>query len=175
LGRNGTESDAHHTHRFLASQAIQYALPGVPATYIHSLLGSRNWLAGVRQTGRARTINREKLQVENVLSQLENPESFRSQIFFPYRHLIKIRKKQKAFHPNADFEILEVDPKIFAIKRNSEDQTIWALTNISSQQIPVSLSADGISGQMTNLLTGEKMNPDSLILKPYQFVWLSNN
>ena len=175
LWRNGTESDIHHVNRFLASQAIQYALPGVPATYIHSLLGSRNWLAGVRQTGRARTINREKLQIEDVLSQLENPESIRSQIFFPYRHLINIRKKQKAFHPNAAFEILEIDPKIFAIKRNSADQTIWALTNISSQQIPVSLSAEGLSGQMTNLLTGEKITPDAFILKPYQFVWLSNN
>ncbi len=28
--------------KFMASQAVQYVLPGVPATYIHSLLGSRN-------------------------------------------------------------------------------------------------------------------------------------
>ena len=33
--------------KFLASQAIQYTLPGVPATYIHSILGSRNWMRGV--------------------------------------------------------------------------------------------------------------------------------
>ena len=57
--------------KFLASQSIQYALPGVPATYIHSLLGSRNWVDGVKKTGRARTINREKLQVEKLISELK--------------------------------------------------------------------------------------------------------
>jgi hypothetical protein len=46
--------------KFMASQAIQYVLPGVPGTYIHSLIGSRNWIEGVNQTGRARTINRGK-------------------------------------------------------------------------------------------------------------------
>ena len=37
------DNSAGRAEKFLASQAIQYALPGVPATYIHSLLGSRNW------------------------------------------------------------------------------------------------------------------------------------
>ena len=49
------DKDSNQAEKFLASQAIQYSLPGVPATYIHSLLGSRNWLEGVAQTGRART------------------------------------------------------------------------------------------------------------------------
>ncbi len=168
-------ADAKSTRaeRFLASQAIQYVLPGVPATYIHSLLGSRNWLEGVRQTGRARTINREKLNVEGVVSELNDPNSFRSKIFFPYLDLIKTRKKQKAFHPNAGFEILDIAPKLFAIKRYSEDQTIYALTNISSNDVPVSLSGDGISSQMVDLISGEKINTASFRLKPYQFVWLS--
>jgi sucrose phosphorylase len=91
--------------KFLASQAIQYVLPGVPATYIHSLLGSRNWTDGVEQTGRARTVNREKLQIEEVIKELKDPESFRSRVFYPYIDLIKTRKKQPAFHPNAAFEI----------------------------------------------------------------------
>ena len=113
--KNATRAD-----RFLASQAIQYVLPGVPATYIHSLLGSRNWTEGVEQTGRARTVNREKLQIEEIIKELKNPESFRSRVFFPYLELIKTRKKQPAFHPNAAFEILEIDPKIFAIKRYTD-------------------------------------------------------
>ena len=159
--------------RFLAAQAIQYALPGVPATYIHSLLGSRNWTAGVNQTGRARTINREQLQVDQVMAELHDPASFRSRIFYPYLDLIKVRRAQKAFHPNSDFEILEIDPQVFAIKRYCEDQTIYALTNISSTETTVSLAEIDISDRMTDLLTSDKIDSKSLTLKPYQYTWLT--
>jgi len=158
--------------KFLASQAIQYALPGVPATYIHSLLGSRNWIEGAKQTGRARTINREKLQVENLIAELKNLQSFRAQIFFPYLNLIKTRKKQNAFHPNAGFEILDIHPKVFGIKRYSDDQTIYALTNISSQALSVSLSATASTVQTTDLISGKTVDPVELNLNPYQYVWL---
>jgi sucrose phosphorylase len=167
------DSESTQAEKFLASQAIQYVLPGVPATYIHSLVGSRNWLEGVKQTGRARTVNREKLDVENLMSELKDSESFRARIFFSYIDLIKIRKKQQAFHPNADFEILEIDPKVFAIKRYCKEQTIYALTNISSKDLSVSLSGDDVAAQMMDLITGEQINADSIILKPYQYMWLS--
>jgi sucrose phosphorylase len=158
--------------KFLASQSIQYALPGVPATYIHSLLGSRNWVDGVKQTGRARTINRQKLQVENLISELKNPESFRARVFFPYLNLIKTRKKQSAFHPNAGFEILQTNPTVFGIKRYSKDQKIYALTNISSKAVAVSLSGTASSGPMVDLITGENIDTKAIHLNPYQYVWL---
>ena len=158
--------------KFLASQSIQYALPGVPATYIHSLLGSRNWVEGVKQTGRARTVNREKLQVEKLIPELINPDSFRARIFFPYLHLIKTRKKQSAYHPNAGFEVLDIDPKVFGIKRYGKDQTIYAITNISSQSVSVSLPAGAAGGLMVDLLTGEDVDTAAIELNPYQYVWL---
>ena len=158
--------------KFLASQSVQYALPGVPASYIHSLLGSRNWVEGVKQTGRARTINREKLQVEKLISELKNPDSFRARVFFPYLDLIKIRKQQPAFHPNADFEILDIDSKVFGIKRYSQAQTIYALTNISSKSVAVSLPAGTSNGLMVDLLTGEDVDTAAIELNPYQYMWL---
>ena len=158
--------------KFLASQSVQYALPGVPATYIHSLLGSRNWTAGVKQTGRARSINREKLEVEKLVSELGNPVSFRAQIFFPYLNLIQTRKKQSAFHPNAGFEILDIDPKVFGIRRYSKDQTIIALTNISSKKVSISLSATASCGQTIDLISGETIKPAAFTLNPYQYMWL---
>jgi sucrose phosphorylase len=158
--------------KFLASQAIQYALPGVPATYIHSLLGSRNWLEGVGRTGRARTINREKLQVEKLISELNNPDSFRARVFFPYLDLIKARKKQPAFHPNSDFEILDVDPRVFGIKRYSSDQKIYAFTNISSQSVSVSLPAGTTGGPMVDLMTSEDIDTTAIQMNPYQYLWL---
>jgi glucosylglycerate phosphorylase len=167
------DQDKYHAQRFLASQAIQYALPGVPATYIHSLLGSRNWEDGVRQTKIARTINREKLRIDDVISQLEDLKTFRSRIFHPYINMIKVRKKQHAFHPNAGFEILSIDPKIFTIARYGKDQTIYALTNISPSQVSCILKGDGVPPVMKDLLTGERLSVDSLRLNPYQFIWLT--
>ena len=169
--KNSTSSE-----KFLSSQAIQYALPGVPATYIHSLLGSRNWVEGVQQTGRARTINREKLQLNDVLSELNDPQSFRSKVFYPYLNLIKIRRKQPAFHPNADFEICEIDPQVFAIRRSSADQTIYAVSNISSSEVTLSLTQHGagVAKPMTDLISGVSFTPDSFKLKAYQYIWLTS-
>ena len=167
------DRDRYHAQRFLASQAIQYALPGVPATYIHSLLGSRNWEEGVRQTKMARTINREKLRTGDVITQLEDFETFRSRIYHPYTNMIKVRKKQHAFHPNAGFEILNIDPKIFTIARYGKDQTIYALTNISSLQVSCTLKGGDVPPMMKDILTGERFSVDSLQLNPYQFIWLA--
>jgi sucrose phosphorylase len=167
------DPESTRAEKFLASQTIQYVLPGVPATYIHSLLGSRNWLEGVKQTGRARTINRAKLDVEAVVSELNDPSSFRAKVFFPYIKLSKTRKEQEAFHPNASFEILGLDPRLFAIKRSSSKQRIYALTNISSTEVPLSLSSHDVPEQMEDLISGEKFKTDSFTLRPYQYVWLS--
>ena len=167
------DQTATNAEKFLASQAVQYVLPGVPATYIHSLLGSRNWVEGVEKTGRARSVNREKLDVENLQAELRDPTSFRSRVFYPYLNLIRIRKRQKAFHPNAAFEILEVDPRIFAIKRYCDDQTIYALTNISGAEISLSLADKLTQARMSDLITGDVVNTESLTLQPYQYVWLT--
>jgi len=169
------DKDSTRADRFLASQSIQYALPGVPATYVHSLLGSRNWTAGVQQTGRARTINREKLQVKKVINELNNPASFRSQVFYPYIDLIRTRKKQPAFHPNAEFEILEMGPQVFGLRRSSDDQTITALTNVTSSEATVSISKTETAISLTDLISGEPVTSKDLKLKPYQYVWLTSN
>jgi len=80
---------------------------------------------------------------------------------------------QRAFHPNASFEVLDVDPKIFAIVRYCNNQTIYSFTNISSKYVSLSLSGKGVPSEMKDLLTGKMFNTDSLMLNPYQYVWLS--
>ena len=117
--------------------------------------------------------NREKLQVEEVVSALQDPNSFRAKVFTAYIHLIKTRIKQPAFHPNAPFEILDIDPRVFAIKRRAEDQTIYALTNLSSQRVDVLLSDAGISSPVNDLLSGEVVDTTACELRPYQYLWLT--
>jgi len=170
------DPNSSRAQKFLASQAIQYVLPGIPATYIHSLLGSRNWTEGVRQTGRARTINREKLSFGRLNAELKDPQSFRSNVFYPYLNLIKIRRRQPAFHPNAGFDILDIDPRVFAIRRETEKQAILAITNLAAEPADVLLPAfcGPTSVPWTDLITGQSATAGRLNLKPYQFVWLTN-
>jgi len=168
----GPESTGR-VEKFLASQAIQYALPGVPATYIHSLLGSRNWYEGVALTGRPRAINRQKLQAETVSAELRDSGSFRARVFYAYRHLIKTRRKHKAFHPNADFDILTIDPRLFVIKRSFEGETLYALTNISSQPVAAKLTDTDVPDMMSDALTGHLFGAHSLHLEPYRTLWLT--
>ena len=164
--------DNYHTSRFLASQAIAMSLPGVPAVYVHSILGSRNWTEGVEQTKRARTINRAKLDFKDIISQLQDPLSFRSRVFFPYIEMIKTRKEQSAFHPNALFEVLDINKKVFAIKRYSKDQNIYALTNISSDIITFSLP-DSNDDKIKDLISGKEFSTKNIQLNPYEYLWLS--
>lgn len=167
--------DKWDIRRFLASQAIQLVLPGVPGVYIHSILGSRNWYEGVRQTGRARTINRERLDLKRIREQLETPESFRSQIFNPYGQMLKARRAQPAFHPNGGFEILQPDPRVFAIKRWHGAQEIFALTNVSDGQVKVSLKSQGGREQWLDLISGHVLDLAALTLAPFQSVWLASS
>jgi sucrose phosphorylase len=168
-----SRGDGHDAERFLASQAIQVALPGVPGIYIHSLLGSRNWYAGVEQTGRARTINRRKLQVREIESELQDRASFRSKIFFPFCHLLRTRRLQPAFHPSAAFKILNLDRRVFAVQRQSDRQRIVALTNISSTPVSVSLASHSRGHPQTDLLTYRRIVDDRVELGPYQTLWLA--
>ncbi|MEJ2157228.1 MAG: sugar phosphorylase [Desulfobacteraceae bacterium] len=158
--------------KFLASQAIALVLPGVPAVYIHSLLGSRNWYAGVEQTGRARTINRRKLDYSALVETLKDSQSFRATIFFPYLHMLKVRRSQPAFHPNAAYAVFSLDHRIFSVRRFTKDQVVYALTNVAGETVPLSLASFAASPKLRDLLSGSIMDRTSITLNPYQTLWL---
>lgn len=159
-------------HRFLASQAIALVLPGVPAVYIHSLLGSRNWFEGVEMTGRARTINRRQLTLPDLLESLGDDNSDRGMIFYPYCHMLTVRRGQSAFHPNADFTVLNLKQQVMGVQRANQEQTVYALTNVVGEEVSLSLTSLGVPPRMRDLLSDQIFGSESLRLKPYQTLWL---
>ncbi len=173
--RGDVGNDPHQAKRFLASQAIQLVLPGVPAVYIHSLLGTHNWKEGVRQTKRARTINRRKLYIEELEEELNDKSSFRSNIFYSYCDLIRNRIQQPAFHPKADFTVLNVEPRLFCIERKNEQQRIICLTNVTDQEITLSFEKEEFKPCNYDILLDETVKNDQLHFKPYQSRWLTVN
>ncbi len=174
MGTEGQSGTALHARRFLASQAIALSLPGVPAVYLHSLLGSRNWKEGVAQTGHNRTINRQPLHLECIVEELNGPDSFRADVFGGYSALLSARRRQPAFHPNADFKVLSLGADLFAVCRSCREQTLYALTSVSEDPLTVSLGAGRPRGPLKDLLTGHPyISSEKIQFSPYQTVWLT--
>jgi hypothetical protein len=85
----------------LASQAIMLALRGVPGVYFHSLVGTPNDHASVAATGRSRSINRRKFQLDELQRIVTTPGASQSLVFEQYRRMLATRIAQPAFHPQA--------------------------------------------------------------------------
>lgn len=168
-GQSGT---ARHAARFMASQAIQLALPGMPAVYIHSLLGARNWYAGLALTGRPRTINRQKLDMVDVVQAIKTRDGFRGRIFQAYCAMLRVRRRQPAFHPNAQGEILPVHRRVFGIKRHAAGQTIVALTNIGATRVTISITPYGLGPGVRDLLGGAQFSDGTIGMAPFETLWL---
>ena len=178
------ESIEQITARFLASQSIMLALRGVPGIYFHSLFGSRGWPEGVQQTGRYRTINREKLQSEVLERELRNPSTLRSQIYNGFKIMLQARNANPAFHPQGQQQVLQVHASIFGLLRKALDDTIQVLclTNVSSRKIQVSIDLTSLAftgaPNLTDLLSQQTYqttgNQLELNIDPYQVLWLEN-
>lgn len=152
--------------RFMVSQAMMLAFIGVPGIYLHSLFGSRNHSKGVELTGRYRSINREKLDADMLLAEIQDSHSLRAKVFSAYKKLLQIRRDEKAFHPLGGQKILDLDKRVFALERLSPDKStkVWALHNVSEEIVRV--SATGL-----DLFSGESLNGE-IALSPYQILWL---
>jgi sucrose phosphorylase len=168
--------DNLQTGRFICSQTIMMALKGIPAFYIHSLLATPNNHEGVKRSGKARTINRKKLDY-NELERLVKYPGKNSAVFNELRRIIKIRKKKKAFHPDSIQKILNTDFKFLCIYRNYKvnAEELWSLSNITDtdQVLPVRKILKNDS-EYFDILEDTKYpkNLTSIKLKPYQTVWL---
>jgi len=168
----GVANDPFHIARFLASQAVALVLPGVPAVYIHSLLGSRNWTAGVEATGQARTINREKLSADIVATELANPSSIRARVFQSYLDLVRVRVRQPAFHPGSGTQVHHIDDRVLTVQRFCREQTLYALTNLSDDTLTMTLPNIENGLVLTDLLGGRRFNAEAISMSPYEVLWL---
>ena len=167
---NGNESLDLQVSRFISAQAIMLSIVGVPGIYFHSLFGSRGWSEGVKLKGHNRTINREKLQFEELQDQLADENSLRSKVFTKYCQLLKARSSISAFHPHGAQTILDIHPSIFALERTSPDGNSRALClhNVSKQEVSFSTEYESA----VDLFTGQTVQNSTITLEPYQVMWL---
>ncbi|MGB3402307.1 MAG: sugar phosphorylase [Microcoleaceae cyanobacterium] len=172
--------DQWQIQRFICSQTIMMSLEGIPAFYIHSLLGTHNDNDKRQKTGRNRSINRHQWQIETLEKQLNNPDSEHSIVLRELCRRIQIRRRQTAFHPNATQYTLQLKQSLFGFWRQSiiRDQSIFCVFNLTDLPQILRLSdlnlvcvdpwCDLISGEMITDIYSQMM------LHPYQAVWITN-
>ena len=177
--KNEGEDDSLAVARFMAAQTILLSVQGVPGIYIHSLLGSENDHRGVEKTGRYRSINREKLRLFDLESELEMPGNIRRQVFEGLMERIEKRKSQEAFHPNAEQRILFLDDRLFSLVRHNQNTgaTIMAIVNVSDQNVNIpsrAIRKEFIQNNIVDFLSDSRLdlNNETMQVAPYQTLWL---
>lgn len=95
--------------------------------------------------------------------------------------MIALRKRQKAFHPNASQNVQFVDDRLFAVVRTwDQAESIFVLINVSDANVPVrwdvrKLGWSGIS-RLTDIVSGRSCeildDHLDLTVAPYQVLWL---
>ena len=162
--------------RYIAAHAIMISFEGVPAIYFNSLFGKSNDEAKYVITGNNRDINRYKWSYENIIKKLNYKNSKQSIFYQNLGKLLEIKRKQKAFHPNAKRLNINLGSKIFCYERISLDkkQTIICIANLSTKLQYIKINKNLIKYRD---LLGRKIffTLDKKIkLDPCQTIWLSN-
>jgi sucrose phosphorylase len=153
--------------RFLAAHGILLSMQGVPGIYIHSLVGSPSDRKGAESSGIKRRINREKLDKQRLCEELAN-DTLRRRVFEGLSRLIRLRRQQKAFSPEAKQKVLFLDDRVFSLLRIHEEtgERILALVNVSDQRLSVKVDASGTD------VIGNRHVDGTVDLAPYQIMWI---
>jgi sucrose phosphorylase len=169
--------DGYQAERFIASQTMMMAMQGIPAFYIHSLTSTPNYFKGVEETGRARTINRRKWELDNLDELLQKDKTHRF-IFNELKRRIRIRRSLEVFHPENEQIVIPGLNGIFALIRvdRKNKNYLVSVTNLKDRANSVQPAMDlKIDKPVKDLLTGSTYDLNQFIyLKPYQTLWLYN-
>ena len=165
-----------YLERYISCHAIMISFEGIPAIYFNSIFGTSNDEAKYIITGNNRDVNRYRWNFKNITNKLKNNKSKQNIFYQNICNLLNIRRKQKAFHPNALRINLNFGQKIYAFKRVSIDkkQTILCITNLSSKIQKTKISKK--YHKMKNLINSKIQIEDKkfLLLRPFETIWLSN-
>ncbi len=169
-----TGDDALDVDRFCCSQAVAMMLQGMPALYIHSLLGTRNDQEGVARLGHNRAINRHQWDEKELVALLEDPQSTHAKILSRLCGMLSLRKSLPAFHPDGPQQVIGLADEVFAVCRTSPDgaQVIYGLANLSDRSMAVDLSGRTQEILVDLLDQNASFDASHIDLPPYACRWL---
>jgi sucrose phosphorylase len=162
--------------RFLLTQLLILALPGVPAFYLPALLAAPNDLTRFRRTGHRRDLNRPQFTAQALERRLADPDSDVFGLLPVLRRALAERAVHPALHPDAPMTVLSADRSDCVILRRSRGgETLVAVHNITAARLSFRLR--GLGGDLNqpwaDCLSGHVFEPhQSHSLEPYAVHWL---
>jgi sucrose phosphorylase len=179
---NNGEPRALQVARSVASRSIAFALRGVPAVYLHSLVGSRNDIRLAMRTKVKRDVNRSTLEMAMLEQNLKDPNAKLYLLATAMRRLMRTRVMHPAFHPNGGQRVLRLDQRVFAVLRTTVDgsERVLCLTNVSNHIAPVRVDLEAIGSEWRyyfDLIGGRGYTAQGgtldVALQPYEYLWLT--
>jgi len=162
--------------RFLMTQLLVLALPGVPAFYLPALLATPNDLGRFRRTGQRRDLNRPQFKADTVERRLQDPDSDATAVTSVLAHALRVRRDQPALHPDAAMEVMSAGRSdLVMLRRRGGGQTLVAVHNVTPSRLTLAL---GRLGGRTGLAWADCLSGSSethgsqLQLEPYAVHWL---
>lgn len=170
------EEEILRVRKMILSQAVALSMPGVAGVYFHSLVGSQSDIAGVKRTGILRSINREKLNYDYLVEELNEHGNIKMFIYRSYLQLLSIRKNEKAFNPYTKFEFLDLHSSLFVVYKKCTDSNddLLAVHNFSSDtvlfKIPKNFPKDGY-----DLIKEKEIDKKEVEILAYEVMWIKFN
>lgn len=162
--------------RFLMTQLLVLALPGVPAFYLPALLATPNDLGRFRRTGQRRDLNRPQFKADTVERRLQDPDSDATAVTSVLAHALRVRRDQPALHPDAAMEVMSAGRSdLVMLRRRGGGQTLVAVHNVTPSRLTLVLGRLGSRTGLawTDCLSGSSETHGSqLQLEPYAVHWL---
>jgi amylosucrase len=154
-------------HALLLSQS------GIPVLYSGDEIGQKNdytYHNDPLKAADSRYLHRGNLDWA-AAGKRKNPDTVEGKIFNAIETLRKTRARNPAFHAQADVWVMDPhNDHVLAIGRYHGGQALVALFNFSSESQYVTIREEG---SFADLLTGEKVNIQSLMLPGYSFRWIT--
>ena len=177
--------DQYQLERFVLAHAVMLCLQGIPAFYIHSVLGTENDISRMETLGSNRAINRHIWEEDELLGHLKDETSHHHQVYKRLKFLIGLRKNQAAFHPQAGQFIKKTSSQCLVVQRLAQslepglDEDILCVYNMTDK--PLELNTPGhplmkkpFKGGL-DLISNRRIQPkDTIGLAPYEFMWILN-
>ncbi len=160
---------------YIAAHQLMLALQGLPAIYLHSLMGTLNDDEAVERTGRTRSVNRGRWQMRDLEQTLASEHNVHRIVFAAMTQLIALRREQSALSPQASQTVLSFTEGSLVFERRSPDQRLLIAASFADEsceiQWPESMRSS--SRDVIDLLTGDTLTgAHDLPLAAGQVRWL---
>ena len=178
MADGGIDPSHFQLERFLLTQLLVMALPGVPAFYLPALLASPNDVSKFRKTGQRRDLNRPQFKTDSLERRLDDPESDPTLVLKVLRHAMRVRASIQALHPDTPMTLISGGRSdLVVLKRGNTQQPLYAVHNMTSARLNLPLSTlsekAALSSWHDSLQERDlEIGQQQLQLDPYQVAWL---